>query len=48
MVARAADDRLGVGGGVVGIHGTNEPWLIPGRPSHGSRGKEAARPRPAG
>lgn len=23
------------GGGVVGIHGTNEPWLIPGRPSHG-------------
>jgi L,D-transpeptidase catalytic domain len=22
-------------GGVVGIHGTNEPWLIPGRPSHG-------------
>jgi hypothetical protein len=23
------------GGGVVGIHGTNAPWLIPGRPSHG-------------
>jgi hypothetical protein len=23
------------GGGVVGIHGTNEPELIPGRPSHG-------------
>jgi hypothetical protein len=23
------------GGGVVGIHGTGEPWLIPGRPSHG-------------
>ena len=23
------------GGGVVGIHGTNEPGLIPGRPSHG-------------
>jgi hypothetical protein len=23
------------GGGVVGIHGTNEPDLIPGRPSHG-------------
>jgi hypothetical protein len=22
-------------GGVVGIHGTNEPWLIPGTPSHG-------------
>lgn len=22
-------------GGVVGIHGTDEPWLIPGRPSHG-------------
>ncbi|HUA12619.1 MAG TPA: L,D-transpeptidase [Solirubrobacteraceae bacterium] len=22
-------------GGVVGIHGTNEPWLIPGHPSHG-------------
>ena len=23
------------GGGVIGIHGTNQPWLIPGRPSHG-------------
>lgn len=23
------------GGGIVGIHGTNKPWLIPGRPSHG-------------
>jgi L,D-transpeptidase catalytic domain len=23
------------GGGVVGIHGTSEPFLIPGRPSHG-------------
>jgi len=23
------------GGGIVGIHGTNEPWLVPGRPSHG-------------
>jgi hypothetical protein len=23
------------GGGVVGIHGTNEPGLVPGRPSHG-------------
>jgi hypothetical protein len=23
------------GGGVVGVHGTNEPGLIPGRPSHG-------------
>ena len=23
------------GGGVVGIHGTNEPYLIPGQPSHG-------------
>ncbi len=23
------------GGGVVGIHGTNEPSLLPGRPSHG-------------
>ena len=23
------------GGGVVGIHGTNQPNLIPGRPSHG-------------
>jgi hypothetical protein len=22
-------------GGVVGIHGTNQPYLIPGRPSHG-------------
>jgi lipoprotein-anchoring transpeptidase ErfK/SrfK len=22
-------------GGFVGIHGTNEPGLIPGRPSHG-------------
>jgi lipoprotein-anchoring transpeptidase ErfK/SrfK len=23
------------GGGVVGIHGTDEPWLVPGTPSHG-------------
>jgi hypothetical protein len=23
------------GGGVVGIHGTSQPWLIPGAPSHG-------------
>ncbi len=23
------------GGGVIGIHGTDSPWLIPGRPSHG-------------
>jgi hypothetical protein len=23
------------GGGVIGIHGTNQPYLIPGRPSHG-------------
>jgi hypothetical protein len=23
------------GGGVVGLHGTNQPWLVPGRPSHG-------------
>lgn len=23
------------GGGVIGIHGTNQPALIPGRPSHG-------------
>ena len=23
------------GGGVIGLHGTNQPWLIPGRPSHG-------------
>jgi hypothetical protein len=23
------------GGGVVGIHGTNQPQLVPGRPSHG-------------
>jgi L,D-transpeptidase catalytic domain len=23
------------GGGVIGVHGTNEPGLIPGRPSHG-------------
>lgn len=22
-------------GGVIGMHGTGEPWLIPGRPSHG-------------
>ncbi len=22
-------------GGVVGLHGTDEPWLVPGRPSHG-------------
>jgi hypothetical protein len=23
------------GGGYIGIHGTNQPYLIPGRPSHG-------------
>jgi len=23
------------GGGIIGIHGTSEPFLIPGRPSHG-------------
>lgn len=23
------------GGGFIGIHGTDQPWLIPGRPSHG-------------
>jgi len=23
------------GGGYIGIHGTNWPWLVPGRPSHG-------------
>jgi lipoprotein-anchoring transpeptidase ErfK/SrfK len=23
------------GGGVIGIHGTDQPGLIPGRPSHG-------------
>ena len=23
------------GGGVVGLHGTDQPSLIPGRPSHG-------------
>jgi lipoprotein-anchoring transpeptidase ErfK/SrfK len=23
------------GGGFVGIHGTDEPWLLPGRVSHG-------------
>ena len=23
------------GAGVVGIHGTSQPWLVPGRPSHG-------------
>jgi lipoprotein-anchoring transpeptidase ErfK/SrfK len=23
------------GGGVVGIHGTDQPWLVPGTPSHG-------------
>ena len=23
------------GGGVIGLHGTNQPQLIPGRPSHG-------------
>jgi lipoprotein-anchoring transpeptidase ErfK/SrfK len=23
------------GGGVIGIHGTNQPGLVPGRPSHG-------------
>ncbi len=23
------------GGGIVGLHGTDEPWLVPGHPSHG-------------
>jgi hypothetical protein len=23
------------GGGIVGLHGTNAPWLVPGDPSHG-------------
>jgi hypothetical protein len=23
------------GGGIVGLHGTSEPWLVPGDPSHG-------------
>ena len=23
------------GGGIVGMHGTDEPWLVPGDPSHG-------------
>ena len=23
------------GGGVIGVHGTNQPGLLPGRPSHG-------------
>jgi hypothetical protein len=37
------------GGGVVGIHGTNQPWLIPGRPSHGCvRVRNAAIVRLAG
>ncbi len=34
------------GGGIVGIHGTDEPQLIPGRPSHGCirlRNADAAR-----
>ena len=31
------------GGGVVGIHGTNQPGLIPGRVSHGCvRGRNKA------
>jgi hypothetical protein len=29
-----ADDNW-PGGGIIGIHGTNQPQLIPGRPSHG-------------
>jgi len=42
------------GGGVVGIHGTNQPHLIPGRPSHGcirvpnSRIRRLARLMPTG
>jgi hypothetical protein len=34
------------GGGVVGIHGTDQPWLVPGRPSHGCmrlRNRDVAR-----
>jgi hypothetical protein len=30
-----AHDTEFLDGSVVGIHGTNEPWLIPGDPSHG-------------
>jgi len=37
------------GGGVVGIHGTNRPGLVPGRPSHGCvRVRNAALRRLAG
>ena len=42
------------GGGVVGIHGTNQPGLIPGRPSHGcirvktTRSAQLARLMPIG
>ncbi len=24
-----------IGGGIVGLHGTDQPWLVPGDPSHG-------------
>jgi lipoprotein-anchoring transpeptidase ErfK/SrfK len=30
-----ARKTLWPGGGVVGLHGTSEPGLVPGRPSHG-------------
>ena len=32
---RAAAPAAGRDGGVVGVHGTDQPELIPGRPSHG-------------
>ena len=36
------------GGGVIGIHGTNEPSLIPGHPSHGLHPRAELGDRPAG
>ena len=40
MIPPAGRDNVRIrtyrsGGGVVGIHGTDQPQLIPGRPSHG-------------
>jgi hypothetical protein len=32
---RADRHQARPGGGVIGIHGTNQPYLIPGWPSHG-------------
>ena len=35
LTTASSRDEDWPGGGIIGIHGTNQPWLIPGRPSHG-------------